>query len=63
MSDQVHGFAVIEGRRAALERELMWTVALGGDPARIEQLRRMLMPSANDSLTLLVTCAEMNQTG
>lgn len=58
MSDQVHGFEVIEGRRVVLERELMWAAALGRDPARIEQLYRMLMSSANDSIVLRVTGAD-----
>lgn len=42
------------GGRAAVERELMWTVALGGSPARIEQLMRMLSLPANDSVVAYV---------
>lgn len=40
---------VIEGSRADLEREWLWLVALDGDPARIQQLKRMLVHSANDA--------------
>lgn len=62
MSGPLHAFVVIEGRRAVLERELMWAVALGGDPVRIEQLGRMLMPSANDHLAVLVDGADVSPT-
>lgn len=40
--------AVVEGGREALERELLWAIALDGDRERIEVLERMLTPAAND---------------
>lgn len=46
----------VRGGRATLERQLMWAVALGSDPRRIEQLNRMLEPAANDKVTLDLTC-------
>ena len=44
---------VVKGDRDVLERELLWNVALGGDPARREQLYRMLLPAANDQLSIV----------
>lgn len=56
------GVEAIEGKRAVLERELMWAVALGANPERIEQLSRMLAPAANDDvLVTMVTSAVSSQ--
>ena len=44
---------VVMGNRETLERELMWNIALDGDRARREQLYRMLMPAANDQLSMV----------
>ena len=44
--------AVVQGDRHALERELLWNVALGGDLVRREQLCRMLTPAANTELAV-----------
>ena len=44
---------MLKGNREALERELLWNVALDGDPLRKEQLYRMLMPAANDQLSIV----------
>ena len=41
---------VIVGERKELERQLMWAVALNGDPRRIAQLERMLKPAANEGM-------------
>jgi hypothetical protein len=41
---------VIAGGRKELERQLMWAVALNGDPKRIAQLERLLAPEANDGM-------------
>jgi hypothetical protein len=41
------------GNRGLLERELMWNIALDGDRARRVQLYRMLMPAANDQLSIV----------
>lgn len=49
---------VVEGGRVALERELMWAIALDGDRGRIEVLRRMLRPAANDAFSAAVVEAE-----
>jgi hypothetical protein len=43
--------SLVEGDREALERELLWNIALDGDRARREQLCRMLTPAANSQLT------------
>ena len=43
---------MLKGNREALERELLCNVALDGDPLRKEQLYRMLMPAANDQLSI-----------
>lgn len=45
---------LIAGRREALERELFWAIALGGDRGRIAQLERMLTPAANDAFEATV---------
>jgi hypothetical protein len=44
---------VVKGHRVTLERELLWNIALDGDPARREQLNRMLSPAANDPVTVV----------
>jgi hypothetical protein len=44
---------VVKGNRETLERELMWNIALDGDRARREKLRRMLLPAANDQLSIV----------
>lgn len=43
---------VVEGGREALERELLWAIALDGNRRRIEVLKRMLTPAANDSFAV-----------
>jgi hypothetical protein len=45
---------VVKGHRETLERELLWNIALDGDPARREQLYRMLVPAANDQLSIAI---------
>jgi hypothetical protein len=42
---------VVPGDRAALERELLWNIALDGDIVR-EQLCRMLARAANTELAI-----------
>ena len=44
---------VLTGHRETLERELLWNIALDGNPARREQLYRMLLPAANDQLSIV----------
>jgi hypothetical protein len=44
---------VVKGHRETLERELLWNIALDGDPASREQLYRMLLPAANDQLSIV----------
>jgi hypothetical protein len=44
---------LVKGQREALERELLWNIALDGDPARREQLYRVLSPAANDQLSIV----------
>ena len=44
---------VVKGHRETLERELLWNIALDGDPARRELLYRMLLPAANDQLSIV----------
>ncbi|MEY2874125.1 MAG: hypothetical protein RLZZ373_1496 [Pseudomonadota bacterium] len=44
---------VVKGHRETLERELLWNIALDGDSARREQLYRMLLPAANDQLSIV----------
>jgi hypothetical protein len=44
---------VVKGHREKLERELLWNIALDGDPARREELYRMLLPAANDQLSIV----------
>lgn len=48
----------VEGGRVALERELMWAIALDGDRQRIEALRRMLRPAANDAFSAAIVQAD-----
>lgn len=43
---------VVPGDREALERELLWNIALDGDPVRRAQLSRMLTPAANTGLAV-----------
>ena len=43
---------VVPGDREALERELLWNIALDGDLVRRAQLYRMLTPAANTELTV-----------
>ena len=45
---------VVVGGRKELERQLMWAVALNGDPKRIAQLERVLTPAANDGMMVQV---------
>lgn len=52
----------IEGGREALERELLWAIALDGDRQRIEVLKRMLTPANNDPTTLTVHVADAGGT-
>ena len=44
---------LVKGQRETLERELLWNIALDGDLARREQLYRMLLPAANDQLSIV----------
>ena len=44
---------LVKGQRETLERELLWNIALDGDPARREQLYRVLLPAANDQLLIV----------
>jgi hypothetical protein len=44
--------AVVPGDREALERELLWNIALDGDLVRRAQLYRMLTPAANAGLAI-----------
>jgi hypothetical protein len=46
-------FKVVKSQRETLERELLWNVALDGDPARREQIRRMLSSAANDPSSVM----------
>lgn len=43
---------VVPGDREALERELLWNIALDGDLVRRAQLYRMLTPAANAKLAI-----------
>lgn len=43
---------VVPGDREALERELLWNIALDGDLVRRAQLCRMLTPAANTELAV-----------
>lgn len=43
---------LVDGGREALERELLWLIALGGDKARVEELTRILEPAANHALSV-----------
>ena len=44
---------LVKGQRETLERELLWNIALDGDPGRREQLYRMLLPAANDQFSIV----------
>jgi hypothetical protein len=44
---------VVKASRESLERELLWNIALDGDPACRERLYRMLVPAANDQLSMV----------
>ena len=50
--DEPVQLTVVPGDRAALERELLWNIALDGDLVRREQLCRMLTPAANTELSV-----------
>jgi len=52
---QPHPMRIIEGGRAALEREVLWAVALGRPNA--EALLRQLQRPANASLSVVPTSA------
>jgi hypothetical protein len=54
---------VVEGGRVALERELMWAIALDGDRRRIKVLRRMLRPAANDAFSAAMVQADPTDQG
>ena len=51
-SDKPVQLTVVPGDREALERELLWNVALDGDLVRRAQLYRMLTPAANTELAV-----------
>jgi hypothetical protein len=51
-SDKPVQLTVVPGDREALERELLWNIALDGDLARRAQLCRMLTPAANTELAV-----------
>jgi hypothetical protein len=44
---------VVPGDREALERELLWNIALDGDLVRRAQLYRLLTPAANTPLAVV----------
>jgi hypothetical protein len=46
-------FKVVEGQRETLEREFFVNLLSDGDPARLEQLYRMLRPAANVPLSIM----------
>ena len=50
--DKPAKLTVVPGDRAALERELLWNIALDGDLVRREQLCRMLARAANTELAI-----------
>jgi len=50
--DKAIELSILQGNREALERELMWNIALDQDPQRREQLCRMLTPAANIGLVV-----------
>jgi hypothetical protein len=52
---------MLKGNREALERELLWNIALDGDPQRKEQLCRMLQPAANDQLSIVPQVSPLRQ--
>jgi hypothetical protein len=54
---------VVTGHRETLERELLWNIALDGDPVRREQLNRMLSSAANDPLSVVSPTEPSRSTG
>jgi hypothetical protein len=56
-----HSLKMLKGSREALERELLWNIALDGDPQRKEQLCRMLQPAANDQLSMVPQASPLRQ--
>jgi hypothetical protein len=52
---------MLQGNREALERELLWNIALDGDPQRKEQLCRMLQPAANHQLSIVPQASPLRQ--
>lgn len=51
-SDKPVQLTVVPGDREALERELLWNIALDGDLVRRAQLYRMPTPAANTELAV-----------
>lgn len=51
-SDKPVQLTVVPGDREALERELLWNIALDGNLVRRAQLYRMLTPAANTELVV-----------
>jgi hypothetical protein len=50
--DKPTQLTAVTGDREALERELLWNIALDGDLARRARLYRMLTPAANAELAV-----------
>lgn len=50
--DKPRPMTVVPGDREALERELLWNIALDGDLVRRAQLYRLLTPAANTPLAV-----------
>ncbi|HEX5685710.1 MAG TPA: hypothetical protein VFY73_16940 [Ideonella sp.] len=50
--DRPTQLTTVPGGREALERELLWNIALDGDIARRAQLYRMLTPAANTEVAV-----------
>jgi hypothetical protein len=50
--DKPAQLTIVPGDRAALERELLWNIALDGDLMGREQLCRMLTRAANTELAI-----------
>jgi len=51
-ADEPAQLTIVPGDRAALERELLWNIALDGDLMRREQLCRILTRAANTELAI-----------
>lgn len=51
-SDKPVQLTVVPGDREALERELLWNIALDGNLVRRAQLYRMLTPATNTELVV-----------